>query len=141
MRYNAITKDKVENCVKKLKDKKASGPDNSNNNKTEFYKALAQSDICIDSLRKALNNEIENGAKYNEQKLSTAKMIPKTSIPASEDLRPLALTNISYKLIMSLIGQEMDEHIIYNGKNKQAGFSKGKRMEDTILILKYCIEK
>lgn len=64
-------------------------------------------------------------------------MIPMTSKP-TPDLRPITLTNISYKLILSLIGQDMDEHIINSDENKgtQAGFSRGDRVRD-ILLLQY----
>lgn len=72
IRYNAVTKDRVENC-KKLKDKKKHQNQIIKKKKTEFYKALAQSDLCIDRHRKALNNETENGARYEEWKLPATR--------------------------------------------------------------------
>ena len=45
-------------------------------------------------------------------------MIPKKSKPQPKDLRPIAITNISYKLYMSNIGEEIEEHIEKNNLTK-----------------------
>ena len=69
-------------------------------------------------------------------------MIPKVSRPTAAKLRPIALTDITYKMIMTLIGQKVDQHITNNSRKKetQASFTKGCRIEDNLFLLQYCIQ-
>ena len=59
----------------------------------------------------------------------------------AKDLRPIALTDIglSYKIYMSLIKDKIEKHIKRNDEalENQAGFTKGSRVEDNIVILNY----
>ena len=41
-------------------------------------------------------------------KISRTKMIEKKKKPTAKDLRPLALTNVSYKIFMALIREEIE---------------------------------
>ena len=41
-------------------------------------------------------------------------MIPKKNRPTETDLRPIAMTDVSYKIQMSLIGREIEKHITEN---------------------------
>ena len=70
-------------------------------------------------------------------------MIPKKSKPQPKDLRPIAITNISYKLYMSNIGEEIEEHIEKNNltKGNQIGFTGGGRTEYNHFILQYLVDK
>ena len=64
-------------------------------------------------------------------------MIAKTNKPKVKDHRPIALTNTSYKLTMNLIKDKLVEHIKSLGEVNvlQAGFAKGRRLEDNLFIL------
>ena len=55
----------------------------------------------------------------------------------------IALTDVSYKLYMTIQGRKIDNHIIDNNEHieTQAGFTKGSQIEDNLFILQYCIEK
>ena len=57
-------------------------------------------------------------------------------------MRPIALTDVSYKLFMTIIGKKIDRHILENNKRMgtQAGFTTGSMIEDNLFILQYCIE-
>ena len=55
------------------------------------------------------------------------------------DLRPIAMTDISYKVYMSLLKNEIEQHLERNGQNleTQAGFTRGARVEDNVAIQRY----
>ena len=69
-------------------------------------------------------------------------MIPKKIKPKVDELRPIALTNIDYKINMSAIKNHIEEQVTENEENKetQAGFTKKGKIEDNIFILQHCIE-
>ena len=139
MEHPKITTEQVKNCLKNLKNNKAPGPDELN---PELYKCLTKRESCMEIIGKSLQQEIDKAEKPNEWKMSKTKMIPKNSKPTPKDLRPIALTNISYKVFMKIVGEKIEEHITLNGENKntQSGFTKGSRIEDNLFILQYCIE-
>ena len=76
-------------------------------------------------------------------KKSRTKMIPKKKKPQAKDMRPIAITNISYKLYMSHIGEEIEKHIEVNNlaKGNQVGFTKGGRTEYNHFMLQYIVDK
>ena len=51
------------------------------------------------------------------------------------ELRPIAMTDVSYKILMSLIAENKI------GKFKQAGFTKRGNILDNLFILRECVEK
>ena len=50
--------------------------------------------------------------------------IPKTKRPIAKEHRPIALTNVGYKLFMRLVKNKLVEHLDRNGliSDYQAGF-------------------
>ena len=50
---------------------------------------------------------------------------------------------MSYKILMSLIGREIEKHVAENkiGKFEQAGFTKGENILDNLFILRECVEE
>ena len=70
-------------------------------------------------------------------------MVPKRNRPKLNELRPIALANIPYKLAIAVIRYSIEGHIRRNGleKDTQVGFTDGGRVENNILILKYCIDQ
>jgi hypothetical protein len=75
-------------------------------------------------------------------KKSKTKMLKKKAKPSAKDLRPMASAENSYKLYMSIIKEKIEDHICKNGiqKEAQAGFTKGRTIEDNIFVLRYCVE-
>ena len=57
-------------------------------------------------------------------------------------MRPIALTDVSYKLFMTILGKKIDRHILENNKRMetQADFTTGSMIEDNLFTLQYCIE-
>ena len=57
-------------------------------------------------------------------------------------MRPIALTDVSYKLLMTILRKKIDRHILENNKKMetQAGFTTGSMIEDNLFTLQYCIE-
>ena len=91
MAYSIFTLEEVKQCLTKLKNKKACGPDQL---KPEFYKALIGSKQTLEALTKCMQI-INEGEKIKEWEKSITKMIPKVSRPTAANLRPIALTDIS----------------------------------------------
>ena len=135
-----IDEKKVKMCLKKQRNKKAAGPDGL---KPELYKTLGEDEMCLKTLTKCLKNELDIKKKPSKWKESKTKMMKKVNKPTVKQLRPIALTNISYKIFMSLIKNEIEEHLDRNGEMKetQAGFTEGGRVEDNLFILQYCVEE
>ena len=107
-----------------------------------MYKALGDSELCVNVLTLCFQRILHEEQKITGWEISNTNMLPKISKPKSGDLRPIALTDVSYKLFMNLNGTNIDQHVIKNGERKynQGGFSKGSQIEDNLFILQYCIE-
>ena len=122
-----ITEEKVKKILTNLKNGKATGPDGL---KGELYKAMADSEICLETLTKCYEKELNIKEKPEKWKTSKTKLLKKKNKPSVKDLRPLALTDISYKIFMSLIKQEIEDHLITIKEDNevQAGFKKGGRI-------------
>ena len=134
-----ITKEHVRKILKKLRNKKAPGIDEL---KPELYKALIDDEKNLEILAKCLNNTIQTKEIPEDWNISLTKMIPKTSRPTVKDLRPIALLNVSYKILMAIIREIIEDHINENNLREftQAGFTKNSRIEDNLFILQYTIE-
>ena len=87
--------------------------------------------------------ELERKRKRKEWKTSKSKMTEKKKKPTAKYLRPIALTNVSYKIYMSLMKDEIEENMKENMiiEESQAGFTEGGKIEDNIFILQYCVEE
>ena len=140
MKDPQITPERIKACLKRLKSGKAAGP---NGLKPELYKALGNSEKCLEALAKSYRNELEQEEKQDDWKESRTKMVEKKRKPQAKDLRPIALLNISYKIFMMIVKEEIEEHLRMNGEDNecQAGFTKGARIEDNLYILQYCVEE
>ena len=63
--------------------------------------------------------------------------------PTVEQLRPLTMTEVGYKIFMSILGGKIDRHLVENRLDweNQAGFTKGGRVEDNLFILQHLVER
>ena len=63
--------------------------------------------------------------------------------PTARDIRPIALTDSDYKIMMDIIKEAIEDHLEKNElmNECQSGFTKGRRIEDNIFILESCIEE
>ena len=108
-----ITTADVTQQIKKIKEKKSAGPDGI---KPDLLKILGNDTQCINILTDSLNKIIRK----------------ENNIPASwytstmKDLRPIALTNATYKLFMGTLKTKIEHHIRYIKEESevQAGFTK-----------------
>ena len=102
MNYPMITNKELVKHLKMVKKNKATGPDNI---KGELYRALGESKICVKTLQKLFQNIIYRDFKIKSWEKSNTRLIPKVHKPTAKQLRPIALTGVSYKLFMTIIGK------------------------------------
>ena len=133
-----ITSDNIRKQLNKLKGGKQPGPDGI---KPEIYRWIKNSDTCVNTLTATMNKLLNDRKPPEQWKTSKTILIPKKSKPKYNELRPIALTNVSYKIFMGVVKDKLVEHMERNDRiiDYQAGFTKNRRLEDNILLLKYCI--
>ena len=70
------------------------------------------------------------------------RLIPKVKKPTAKQIRPIALTDVSYKLFMTILGNKIDQHILENNEKMEthAGFTTCSMIEDNLFASQYCIE-
>ena len=136
-----ITVQDVKQQIKRIKEKKYPGPDGM---KPDILKILGTDDQCTQVMTCALNKIIkQEEMSPNSWALSKTVMVPKKKKPTIRDLRPIALTNATYKLFMGILKTKVEHHIrqIQQESEVQAGFTKNRRLADNLYILDYCIKE
>ncbi|CAL4247906.1 unnamed protein product, partial [Meganyctiphanes norvegica] len=86
----------IKDIIKDLKDNKSTGPDGI---VMEVYKDLVNRDICREVLLECLNAVLTDDSVPENWTISRTKMIKKIKKPTTRDFRPIALTNVSYKIL------------------------------------------
>ena len=109
-----------------------------------YLKILGTDEQCTQVSTYALNKitkQEEMGP--NLLALSKTVMVPKMKNPTIRDLRPIALTNATYKLFMGILKTTVEHHIrqIPQESEVQEGFTKNRRVADNIYILDNCIKE
>ena len=129
----------VRKALRNLKNGKQAGPDGM---KPEIYKWLLGSDVCLKKLLEDFNWILNMGVPPEEWKTSKTVMIPKVRRPKLNEFRPIALTNIEYKIFMKIIKDKLLEHFSNNDDISvyQMGFTRGRRTEDNLFMLQYAVE-
>ena len=135
-----IEGDDVRRALGNMKNRKAGGCDGL---KPEMYKVLLQSEIYVETLRRGPEEALIGRREPEEWKKSKTIMIPKTRRPKVSELRPIALTDVSYKLLMSIEKDKVERHIEENGMRceEQAGFTEGGDILDNLVILQECVRQ
>ena len=104
-----ITCNKLKLHIKKIKNRRAPGPDKI---KPDLLKIIGEDDYCIKEMTRGMNNILDKKDKLpSTWRESKTVLIPKKNIPTVKDLRPIALTNATYKLFMGILKSRMENHI------------------------------
>ena len=140
MKATEMTDEDLKTKLSKLKNNKAAGPDCL---KAELFKELGKRESCREVMIKCFNKILEGEDTPKSWNVSRTKMIRKGRKPTVKDFRPIAITNISYKIFMSFIREKIEEHIRKNNltKDNQVGFTGGGRIEYNHMMLQYIVEK
>ena len=140
MKATEMKDEELKVNLRKLKNNKAAGTDKL---KAELFKELGKRGTCREVMLKCFNSVLEGGNTPESWNTSRTKMIKKERRPTVRDFRPIAITNISYKIFMSFIREKIEEHLRLNNliKENQIGFTGGGRIEYNHMILQYIVEK
>ena len=135
-----ITMIEVTTQLKKLKTGKAAGPDTI---KPELYKYISSNTNIIATLTTILNEIINEGNIPAKWKTSKTILINKNSKPKVSELRPIALTDVSYKILMGIIKDKIFEHITktHQVNDMQTGATTNRRVVENIHIFQYIMQQ
>ena len=111
--------------------------------KAEVYKAMGENLSCTRAMTESLNGVLDEQDIPECWKTSWMRLIKKVQKPTAKDFRPITITNISYKIYMSFIRKEIEEHLERNNvtKDNQIGFTGGGRAEYNHFVLQYLIDR
>ena len=123
-----------------LKNNKAAGPDKL---KAELFKELGKRQRCREVMLECFNSVLGDREVPDAWRKSRTVMVKKGRRPTVKDFRPIAITDVSYKIFMAYIREKIEEHIERNnmGKDNQVGFTGGGRIEYNHMMLQYVVEK
>ena len=135
-----IEKGDVVRQLKSTKNGKAPGP---NGLRPDLYTAMLRNDSCLSTLTMCLNKVLLEGVIPHDWRNSNTKLIQKKVKPTSRDLRPIALTNSSYKIYMGILREKIETHLRSNQlmSELQSGSTMKRRTTDNLFMLKYCIDE
>ena len=108
-----------------------------------MLKCLGDSNICMEGMVKVYNRALETGEIGGGWNESKTVMIGKVRKPQASQHRPIALMNVGCKLFMGMVKDKLVEQRIADFRvgDLQSGFTEGRRMEENLLILGYCVEE
>ena len=135
-----IKKENVIRILRKMKNGRAGGVDGL---KPEMYKVLEGSELFVRAMVMGLQRVIQTGEMPDSWKRSRTVLIPKKVRPTVEQLRPIAMTDISYKVLMGVLRDKIEEQIEGNGmrRDEQVGFTPGGMIADNLFMLQECVHE
>ena len=133
-----ILKEDIIKGIKKIKAGKQPGPDGL---RGEIYRWMIGSERCIEALKQTFQKVLSEGKPLEKWRKSKTVMVPKVKKPTIVQFRPIALTDMDYKLFMSIMKEKMIDHLELNKEinDLQMGFTKGRRLDDNLFLLRYCV--
>ena len=137
MKFPIISIRDVKAQLQSLKQGEAPGPDQI---RPELYKYLLKDNQLLNELHILLNEILINTRRMEIIKNCANKKKYKATV---NELKPVALTNISYKIFIGILKCKIEDHIKDNNyiNDLQTGVTKGRRVTKNIFILQYCIDK
>ena len=140
MKKPIIYKTDVVKQIKLMKDGKSPGPDVI---KVEVYKIILEDEDILNVITEAINKALETGNIPENWKFSNTILIQKKKKPTINDLRPIALTNVLYKIFMGILKTIIEYHVRTNDRvnEMQMGSTKDRRVTDNLFLFQYCIDK
>ena len=135
-----ITVEEVKNYLKQMKMGTQAGNDGI---RPEIYRWLEGSALIMRAITECMNELLTSGVVPNSWKTSKTVLIPKKRKPKCHELRPISLNNISYKISMGIVKNKLYEHLKVNNciLDLQSGFTQNRRIEDNLLVLRYCVSE
>ena len=100
-----ISKEDVKEQIGRLKNGKQPGPDEL---KPEIYKWLGGNEQCLEMMAICMNKVLENCDPPIRWQKSRTSLIPKKQKPKPSELRPIALTDVSYKVFMGIMKKSLN---------------------------------
>jgi tRNA A37 N6-isopentenylltransferase MiaA len=83
--------------------------------KPELYKELGKRQFCREVMVRGYNRVIRLGEVPECWNATRTKLLKKIDEPQPKDHRPIAVANISYKILMSFIKKSVEEHLRKDG--------------------------
>ena len=135
-----LTDSEIKYVMKRLQNRKAAGADGM---RAEMVKFLADSEEVVTAVKRCFNSILVTGVIPESWKKTRTVMIPKTAKPTAEQLRPIAITDVTYKVFMTVMKQRLEDHVEESGMRmpEQAGFTKGGSVQDNLFILQECVHE
>ena len=78
--------------------------------------------MCVRTLQTALHNIIDKDLKIKSWEKSYTRLIPKVKKPTAKQMRPIVLTDVSYRLFMTILGKKINRYILENKKYGNTGW-------------------
>ena len=130
----------VKKRLGKIKNGKKPGPDQM---KGEIYKALGRSEVCMRRMVEVYNRVLEDGVIGDGWGISRTCMIPKVNKPEAKQHRPIALTNVGYKVFMGMVKEKISGRFMSDERveDLQSGFTDGRWMEENLFALGVCVNE
>lgn len=128
-----------KNCLKNMKNEKSCRFRRTNARAIHGTAEKWKESRGINTRPTKLNKHKEYARKCQ---ISTRKMLAEIDKLTVKDRSRTALANISIEILTPLIKEQTEEHLQRNLKVKkvQAGFTRGSRVEGSLLMLRRCVE-
>ena len=140
MKLPEVTNEELIDIMEKISNNKSAGP---NFLRGEIYKLIGKGKIWLETMARCFYKGIKSNTVPERWKASRTKLIPKKRKPTIRDFRPISVTDVVYKIFMTVIKNRIEEHLEKNHliKENQTGFTKGGKKEENLFILQYLVGK